>query len=54
MYEPECEQCGGGGACLGVLGHVAHFRCVQCGWTWPEDVPELARPVPDWQQEEYA
>jgi len=36
-----CECCGGDCALLGVLGDLAHFRCVQCGWDQSVAVEDL-------------
>jgi predicted RNA-binding Zn-ribbon protein involved in translation (DUF1610 family) len=33
----ECPQCGGPGRELGTLGHLAHYRCENCGWDWSKD-----------------
>ena len=31
----DCPMCGGDAYLLGTLGTIKHFRCRDCGWTFP-------------------
>ena len=33
-----CPKCGGPAVYLGVLGSLADFRCIDCGWSFQFEV----------------
>ena len=35
-----CEFCGGVLCLLGLLGHMAHFRCQNCGMEFSQEVDD--------------